>query len=181
VIVPLAAVVLTLAGGWLVSTPISDHWDQIKRRRESDQAVAEEFQRLYGEFFAVWKRWNSVALSEIALRDPEKVAWDCLESAARIEGNVEALLAKISAERCLTDRDIDALGAVRQGFQSLRSVIKQRKPLPWWGSEIEQYTAFKELALYTTKLLSTYSRPGQARPGQARPRMDPMPLPASAV
>src|SRR5262245_2452620 len=60
VVVPLAAVVLTLAGGWLVSTRVSDRWDQIKRRRESDVAAAEEFQRLYGEFFAVWKSWNAI-------------------------------------------------------------------------------------------------------------------------
>lgn len=162
VIVPLVAVTLTLAGGWLVSSRVSDHWDQIKRRRESDQAAAEEFQRLYGEFFAVWKIWNAISLRDIELSDPEKAAWDCLKQVAEIEGRVEALMAKISAERHLTNDDIDALGAVRQGFQSLRSVIKRGEPLPWWGSEIEQYAAFKELGVYTVRLLSAPSEPKQA-------------------
>ena len=165
VIVPLVAVMLTLGGGWLVSTRVSDHWDQIKRRRESDQAAAGEFQRLYGKFFAVWKRWNSIALGEIALSDREKAVWDCLESAAKIEGDVESLLAKISVERCLSEDDINALGAVRQGFKSIRSAIRKGKPLPWWGSETEQYAAFKELALYTTRLLSAPSEPRQAPNG----------------
>jgi hypothetical protein len=157
VVVPLAVVILTLAGGWLVSTRVSDHWDQIKRRRESDQAAADEFQRLYGEFFAVWKSWNAIPMRDIELDEPGDAAWKCLRQAADIEGRVEALLAKISAERHLTGDDVDALGAVRQGFQSLRGVIKKGEPLPWWGSEIEQYAAFKELAIYTTRLLSAPS------------------------
>ena len=74
IVVPLAAVALTLFGGWIVTTRVSDHWDQIKRRREMDLASAEEFQRLYGEFFAVWKTWNAVALHQIEVNDSSVVA-----------------------------------------------------------------------------------------------------------
>jgi hypothetical protein len=157
VAVPLVAVILTLAGGWLVSTRVSDHWDQIKRRRESDQLAAEEFQRLYGKFFAAWKTWDAISRSDFEINEPEGAAWDCLRQATEIEGGVEALLAKISAERHLTADDVDVLGAVRQGFQSLREAIKKKERLPWWGSEAEQYAAFKELAIYATRLLGAPS------------------------
>jgi hypothetical protein len=157
VVVPLVAVVLTLAGGWLVSTRVSDHWDQIRRLRESDLAAVEEFQRLYGEFFAVWKTWDAFLNGELKLSDPAGAAWDCLRNSAEIEGRVEALLAKISAERELSDDDINVLGAVRQGFQSLRGAIKKEERLPWLGSEVEPYTAFKALAVYTARLLGTPS------------------------
>jgi hypothetical protein len=157
IVVPLAAVALTLTGGWFVTTRVSYHWDQIKRRREMDLASAEEFQRLYGEFFAVWKTWNAVALHQIKVDDSSVVAWDCLKRTADIGGRVESLLAKISAERKLSQDDIDVLGAVRQGFKSIRSVIKKGEPLPWWGSEVESYLAFKSLAVYTSGLLGTSS------------------------
>jgi hypothetical protein len=157
VAVPLVVVILTLAGGWLVSTRVSDHWDQIKRRRESDQLAAEEFQRLYGKFFAAWKSWDAISRPDFEINEPKGAAWDCLWRATEIEGGVEALLAKISAERHLTADDVDVLGSVRQGFQSLRGAIKKNERLPWWGSEAEQYAAFKELTIYTTRLLGTPS------------------------
>jgi hypothetical protein len=157
VVVPLVAVVLTLAGGWFVSTRVSDYWDQIRRNRESDLAAAEEFQRLYGEFFAVWKTWDAIPEGEFGLSDPAGAAWGCLRDSAEIEGRVEALLAKISAERVRSGDDIDVLGAVRQGFQSLRGAIKKEERLPWWGSEAEPYAAFKALAVYTARLLGTPS------------------------
>jgi hypothetical protein len=157
VVVPLVAVVLTLAGGWLITTRVSDHWDQVKRRRETDLAAAEEFQRLYGEIFAVWKIWNAIPERKIEIKDSAEARWDCLKRTADIEGRVEALLAKISAERELSPKDKAALGAVRQGFQSLRNAIEKDEPLPWWGSEVEPYAAFKDLAVYTSGLLSASS------------------------
>ena len=157
VVVPLAITVLTLAGGWLVTTRVSDHWDQIKRRREADQAAAQEFQRLYGEFYATWQSWNAIAKGDIHVGDKGEATRECLDRSARTEGELEALLAKIAAERELSDRDLAVLGAVRQGFKALRKAIRKEEPLPWWGSEVVEYTAFKQLAVYTSRLLTSYS------------------------
>jgi hypothetical protein len=146
VIVPLVAVVLTLTGGWLVTTRVTDRWDRIKRRREMDLAAAQDFQHLYGEFFAIWKVWNSVTQRNPEISDAAEAAWNCLNRATDVEGRLEALLAKISAERRLSRDDINALGALRQGFQSIRHAIKKKEPLAWWESETEAYAALKGLA-----------------------------------
>lgn len=157
IVVPLAVVLLTLLGGWFVTTRVTDRWDQIKRRREIDLTAAQDFQQLYGEFFAIWKAWNTVARHHLEIKNSAEAAWDCLNRAANVEGRVEALLAKISAERELTEHDIAALGGVRQGFQSIRLAIKKKEPLNWWASEVPEYAAFKGLAAYTSRLIGTSS------------------------
>ena len=155
ILIPLATAVVTLAGGWFVTTRVADHWDQIKKRREMDLAAAADFQRLYGEILAVWKVWDSISRHKLEIKDPAGTAWDCLNRAAEIEGHVEALLARISAEHELCENDIDALGGIRQGFQSLRGAIKANEPLEWRSSEAKEYLAFKGLAAYTSRLLGT--------------------------
>lgn len=155
--IPLATVVVTLAGGWFVTTRVADHWDQVKKRREMDLAAAADFQRFYGEFFSVWKAWDSISRHKLEIKDPVGTTWDCLNRAAEVEGHVEALLARISAEHELSEDDIDALGEVRQGFQSLRGAIKRNEPLEWRSSEAKEYLAFKGLAAYTSRLLGTSS------------------------
>lgn len=124
-----------------MTTRVTDRWDQVKRRREMDLAAAQDFQRFYGEFFSIWKAWNTVARHNIAISDPGEATWDCLNRAAIVEGKVEALLAKIAAERELSDNDIDALGGVRQAFQSIRGAIQQKKSLNWLGSDDEEYAS----------------------------------------
>ena len=153
ILIPLGTAVVTLAGGWFVTTRVADHWDQIKKRRELDLAAAGDFQRLYGEFFSVWKAWDSISRRKLEIKDSAEAAWECLNRAAEIEGRVEALLARISAEHELSTDDIDALGAMRQGFQSLRGAIKRNEPLEWRSSEAKPYLAFKGLAAYTSRLL----------------------------
>ncbi len=157
ILIPLATVVVTLAGGWFVTTRVADHWDQVKKRREMDLAAAADFQRFYGEFFSVWKAWDSISRHKLEIKDPVGTTWDCLNRAAEVEGHVEALLARISAEHELSEDDIDALGGVRQGFQSLRGAIKRNEPLEWRSSEAKEYLAFKGLAAYTSRLLGTSS------------------------
>jgi hypothetical protein len=65
-----------------------------------------------------------------------------------MEGGMEALLTKVSAEYILSDETVDALGALRQGFQSLRSAIQRQETLNWWGAEMPDYAAFKSLTTY---------------------------------
>jgi hypothetical protein len=66
--------VVTLAGGWFVTTRVADHWDQIKKRRELDLAAAGDFQRLYGEFFSVWKAWDSISRRKLEIKDSAEAA-----------------------------------------------------------------------------------------------------------
>lgn len=151
-VVPLLVTVVTLCGGWLVSSRVADRWDRIKKQREMDLASALEFQRLYGEFFATWKCWDTLKRYGETTGLMSDVAWSFLERSAAIEGGIEALLAKVAGEKNLSDRDIEVLGRMRQGFQSLRKAIREDSNLDWRGTD--NYKAFKELAAYTSKMMA---------------------------
>jgi hypothetical protein len=62
--VSLVTVAATLAGGWLVTTKVTDYWDKIKKNREMNLAAAHDFQRLYGEVVAIWKTWNALKIQQ---------------------------------------------------------------------------------------------------------------------
>ncbi|RSO09995.1 hypothetical protein DMH26_00400 [Streptomyces sp. WAC 05379] len=152
---PLLTVALTLGGGWFVTTRVTDRWEQLKKNREMDLAAAQDFQRLYGEFVAIWKTWNSLTDGHTTITAPEHVGWGCLERATAVEGQIEALLAKLAAERFLTEEKIDVLGGVRQAFKVVRRNIKRGEPIGWWSSTSEPYTAIKALSAAVSVLLST--------------------------
>lgn len=161
-LIPLMAVAITLGGGWLVTTRVTDRWDKVKKRREMDLAAASEFQRLYGEFFAAWKSWNSAQGYLATTRPSTEIVWECLKRAAATEGGIEALLAKVASERFLSQDDIDVLGGVRQGFQALREAIRAEQALAWHASNIEQYSALKGLCAYVSGLLANSPQQKQA-------------------
>ncbi len=115
VIVSLVSVLTTLGAGWFVTTRITDHWDQVKKNRELNLTAARDFQRLYGEAIAIWKAWNAMKGSHTApFAPPQNARWDCLLRATAMEGEVESLLAKVAAERVLSDGNIAMLGGLRQ-------------------------------------------------------------------
>jgi hypothetical protein len=153
--IPLATVLMTLLGGWLVSTKVADRWDQTKKRRDMNFAATQDFQRLYGEFFAIWKVWNATLRYKDLPQPPVDLVWGLLGRASAMEGGIEALLMKVSAEYFLSGDDIDALGALRQGFQSLRNTIQRQEPLSWWASEMPDYAAFKSLATFMSGFLGS--------------------------
>lgn len=162
-LVALLPVIVSLVGGWAITNRVTDRWDRKKKQRELDLAAAQEFQRLYGEFVAIWKSWNSaLRLAQPALPADEYV-WECLKRSAAAEGGLEALLAKIASEHCLSEDDLNALGAVRQGFQRLRQVIRHRRELPWHSSNVDEYLALKGLCAYVSMLLD--SPPDRIAPG----------------
>ncbi|MBH0774719.1 hypothetical protein [Nocardia bovistercoris] len=166
--VSLLTVLSTLVGGWLVSTRIADHWDQIKSRRDGNLAAARDFQVLYGELIATWKTWNNlVGARASAAAALESARWDCLQRATAAEGAIEALVAKLAADRPLTDAQIDQLGALRQAFKIVRRAIGSDKPVPWSSSSSEPYLALKKLSAATSVLLTTPSGTGE-RPDSAR-------------
>lgn len=165
--VPLLTVAATLAGGWFVTTRITDHWDQIKKHREMDLAAAEHFQRLYGEFIVVWKTWNALeGKHTAACPAPEEARWDCLQRMIEVEGEVEALVAKLATERVLTETEIDMLGSVRQAFKFVRRTIRKGRPLNWTSDEVEPYAAFKALVAALSHMVMNSPGP-QHRPSSA--------------
>jgi hypothetical protein len=162
--VSLITVAATLGGGWMVTTRVTDHWDQIKKNREMNLAAAHDFQRLYGEFVAIWKTWNALRGNyTAAFTSPEQGKWDCLVRATAAEGEIEALMAQLAAERTLSDQDIDVLGGIRQAFKVLRRKVRRDEPLNWWAADVEEYAAFKSLAAATSVLLAT-TPPARNRP-----------------
>lgn len=72
-----------------------------------------------------------------------------------MEGGIESLFVKVAAERCLTEEQIDALGATRQTFTIFRRAILKYEPLWWASSEDRHYVAMKALAAYVSGLLAT--------------------------
>jgi len=162
VLVSLATVAATLSGGWLVTTRVADYWDRVKKNRELNLTAANDFQRLYGEAVAIWKTWNALnGHYAAAFTPPEDAKWLCLLRATAAEGQLESLLAKVSAERLLSRDDIVALGGLRQAFKSIRRAIRADKPIPWWADGVREYVAFKSLASAMSVLLLTSSRPGK--------------------
>jgi hypothetical protein len=93
----------------------------------------------------------------LAMKLSAEPSWDCLQRAAATEGALEALLARIASERFLSADDVDVLGGVRQGFQSLREAIRSGQNLDWRGSNYESYAALKGLCAYTSRLLGESS------------------------
>ncbi|MDX6740669.1 hypothetical protein [Actinocorallia sp. A-T 12471] len=157
ILIPLLTVAATLGSGWFVTTRVTDHWDSVKKAREMDLAAAQEFQQLYGEFVAVWKLWNILKGRDgHKLRDQaEDPVWKCLERAVSTEGAVEALLAKLVAERRLDPVQIEILGAVRQAFKTLRRCISADERLGWDYDSHPHYVSFKILTTETSVLLNT--------------------------
>ncbi|MEE1820159.1 hypothetical protein PUR59_34755 [Streptomyces sp. SP18ES09] len=164
---PLLTVVATLGGGWLVTTRVTDRWDQVKKQREMGLSAAQDFQRLYGEFVAIWKTWNALTSHHTPVTTPEHSGWSCLERATAAEGAIEALMAKLAAERLLNDDEIDVLGGVRQAFKVARRTIERGEPLDWGASGVAPYMALKSLSAAMSVLLSSPSQ-GKGRPTAAR-------------
>src|SRR5690242_5311260 len=94
------SLVVTLVGlgvGWLVGQRLSFQWNLRQKRRESDLATAQDLQRVYGDFFAVWKVWNEVARAGDAAARA-----GLLRRAAEAEGLLERVLVKLTTERRLS-------------------------------------------------------------------------------
>lgn len=147
---PVATVLLA----WAVGNRLSAAWAIRQKRREEARAAANEFYRLYGEFFAIWKLWN-YSLKAAEAPDHTARGWELLKRSAAAEAGIEALLVKLTSERHLDAGDLEALGRFRQGFQSLRQSIRNGQKLDWWSSDHPEYVAFKRLASHAGRLVSS--------------------------
>lgn len=141
---------------WVVGYRLTFVWEDRKRRRESDLAAVATFYRLYGEFFAAWKLWDSHKRKGVPGKgEPHELQWELLEQVERAEGGYEALLVKLASERVLDDTDRVLLGCFREGSQMLREKIRESQALEWWATDkpeerdsdgFKQYRAYKALA-----------------------------------
>jgi hypothetical protein len=146
------APLLTAALAVLVGNRIAAYWAVRQKRREMALATANEFHRLYGEFFAVWKLWNHAL--DAKLPDLPKLTWELLTRSASAEGGVEAIFVKLSTERDLNNAQRAILGRFRQAYQRLRESIRVGKQLPWFSDSHPEYRAFKGLACQIGSILA---------------------------
>jgi hypothetical protein len=144
----LAVTLVVLGAGWLVGQRLTYQWNLRQKRRESDLATASDLQRLYGDFFAVWKEWNATAPTV----DVQARAL-LLRRACDGEGLLERVIVKLASERRLSAGDRETVGRFRQGYQRLRQSIRDSERLPWQGSEHPEYLAFKRLAVAVTLIV----------------------------
>jgi hypothetical protein len=54
----LAVSSITLGLGWIVGQRLTNYWSLRQKHHEINLSAAQDFHRLYGEFFALWKLWN---------------------------------------------------------------------------------------------------------------------------
>lgn len=128
--------IITLSFGWLVGQRLTVYWAIRQKRRELELSAVNEFYRLYGEFFAVWKLWSyylGFAWADDNLRFPDVTRWELLQRASAAEGALESLFVKLSSERKLFDEDIEVLGRFRQAYQTLRESIRDNENLGWYS------------------------------------------------
>jgi hypothetical protein len=146
-------VALALAG--LIGNELAARSDRRRKLRDLDLDSLHEFYRLYGEFFALLKLWDSWKRTGYTA-SADRPAFDrILERATNAEGRVEALLLKVASERKPDAVEQDLLGAYRQGYQTLRESIRDDRSVQWNRSSYEPYAAFKGLACAISQLLST--------------------------
>jgi hypothetical protein len=152
----------------IIGYRVAYYWDDRKRIRESDLAALAAFYRLYGEFFATWKLWDSHKRYDVNTTNLDAVQWELLARAEATEGGFEALLVKLASERRLGNCDPELVACFREAYQMLRERIRSDEPLEWWASRdpsdhglgYTQYEAFKALAGYPASTLEA-SRPAR--------------------
>ncbi|MHA1110435.1 MAG: hypothetical protein ACTSRE_04995 [Promethearchaeota archaeon] len=155
--------VLTLASSgmilllsWGVGQSLSAKWSIRQKRRELQLSAANTFDRLYGEFYKIWKLWRFYK-KEGMEGEKDVSQWDLLAMTCEAEAGMEGILIKIASEFTLTDQDIITLGRFRQAFQTLRETIRENKPLTWNHPYHPQYMAFKKMGAYIAAMLSEFS------------------------
>ena len=144
----LGAILALLVGG-----SITMYWAVRQKQREIELSALNDFYRLYGEFFAIWKLWNVHFESKSSLQSSKEQTWRLFERAASLEAGAEALWVKIACEKPLKKPDLDNLGLLRQAFRVLRVHIDEDYKLDWWHSDHRQYVVFKETAAHVSRML----------------------------
>jgi hypothetical protein len=159
--------VVTLSFGWLVGQRLTVYWAIRQKRRELELSAVNEFYKLYGEFFTVWKLWSYYLDSiKFALTLPDATRWELLQRASAAEGALESVFVKLSSERVLSAEDTEVLGKFRQAYQRLRESIRNNKHLDWSSQTDPEYLSFKRLAHLTACLILSDDQPRQETKNQ---------------
>ncbi len=143
----LVATLIVLAASWLVGQRIVSYWEIRKRIRESDLEAERTFQKLHGEFKALWRIWKVHAKrvnpesGSLTLEAPH--IWDLVDRASVLEGEFEALLLKLASSRSLSEDDRRNLGLLRQLIQQLREGMKR-------GSKLDEDFRLSDYQLFHT-------------------------------
>lgn len=175
----LIVAIVGLFGAWIIGTRVTDHWADVKHRRELDLAARDAFYASYGDLFAVQKMWD-VHKRFPEGRDPERtpvqVRMLLLERATVAEAHIEALVVKLTSERHLDAQDRRLLAAFRQAYQSVRERIRADEPINWWATLKEprregyrEYRAFKALSVHFAHLLGHVDEPIRGLADGSRP------------
>jgi hypothetical protein len=139
-----AAVITTVFGGVIILI-LSSAWARSQKRKEFDLATLEQFQRLYGEFFALYHLWDDLKQDKFVKSEKtsEDFVNDIIQRAYRIEGNMEAVLTRIAAEKRLSIEEVDSLGKFRQAFQRVRKYVTKDIPFKWDSDFHPEYASLK--------------------------------------
>jgi hypothetical protein len=148
----LLASVITIGLGWFIGQRLTVQWNLYQKAREYDLATADEFHKLYGEFFAVWKLWND--FKDHTQNSGTDIRNELLTRACGAEGGVESMLVRLAISRNLKADEIAVLGKFRQGYQLLRESISTDVGIPWHASNNEQYVTFKRLATNVAAMIA---------------------------
>jgi hypothetical protein len=142
----------------LVGQRVAYVWAIRQKRREQNLLAAQEFEKLYGEFFSVWKLWNYYIRDVGATELPGASRWELLNRACTAEASVEATLIGLVSNRDLKEDTIPLLGQFRQTYQRLRESIRDNEALPWDSSNDREYIEFKTSAAKVAALIESGAR-----------------------
>lgn len=130
----LAGTLIILLLSWLIGQRIIAYWEIKRRIRESDLESERIFQKLHGEFKALWRLWKAYVKGlpenvEPSISIQEPLLWDLMSRASQLEGECEALLLNLASNRDLSAHDLNQLGQLRQLIQQLREGMKRGQRL----------------------------------------------------
>ncbi len=123
-----------------------------KKRQELDIATVTQFHKLYGEFKEVSRLWRAFKYPERKLVYPESMPMELQRRAAAAEGELEAIIVKLAAERRLDRDEKKTLGLFRQAYQKLREAIRGDEDFKW-THETPEYKLYNDLASKTAYII----------------------------
>jgi len=124
---------------------LSAKWSLKQKRKELHYRATEELFQIYGEFFALWKKWNFYLKHRKVVKDEEIELFH--KEACEIEGKAESLILRVCSQFELDDQIIQDLGLLRQAFQTFREQIRYDLEIPWRSSDDPAYFEFKKLVI----------------------------------
>ena len=133
---------------------LSAKWSLKQKRKELHYKASEELFQIYGEFFALWKKWNFYFKHRNAIKDEEIEIFH--KEACEIEGKAESLILRVCSQFELDEQMIKDLGLLRQAFQSFREHIRDDCEILWKDSNHPQYLEFKKLVIKLGTFISNH-------------------------